>query len=192
MGHVDSLRLEPELASGVGPRDFDLRLASSEDAPALAALNVTTWRTAYAAFLPADILASLQQADWEERFRGRLSESAPQGFILVACDAGGLLGYVWAGSCRGQGLIGSGEICAIYVQPAAGGSGVGSALLASAETSLARAGFPHAMLWVFARNRDARRFYEHHGWRLDGRRKLWQRDGLRRLLVCYRKALSLA
>ena len=192
VGHVDSLCLEPELASGIGQPDVDLRLASSEDAAALAALNVAAWRTAYAAFLPADFLASLQAADWEERFRGRLSDTAQHGFILAASDEHGLLGYVWAGASRARELMAVAEIYAIYVVPSAAGTGVGSALLANAETTLARVGHQRAMLWVFARNREARRFYEHRGWRLDGRRKLWQRDQVRRLLVCYRKTLSLA
>ena len=56
---------------------------------------------------------------------------------------------------------------------------------------LTRNQIPDVMKEATVAVEDAR-FYEHHGWRLDGRRKLWQRDGLRRLLVCYRKALSLA
>jgi GNAT superfamily N-acetyltransferase len=67
---------------------------------------------------------------------------------------------------------------------------VGSALLEAAVTRLADSGFSQASLWVFTRNTNARRFYEQRGWSLEPHHWFWQRDGLRRQLVCYSRLLS--
>ncbi|MEJ3749160.1 GNAT family N-acetyltransferase [Actinomycetes bacterium KLBMP 9797] len=57
---------------------------------------------------------------------------------------------------------------AIHVDPATQGQGVGSALLADALGALAARGWRRAVLWVFAGNVHARRFYERGGWSCDG------------------------
>jgi hypothetical protein len=67
---------------------------------------------------------------------------------------------------------------------------VGSALLEAVVTRLGCSGFSQASLWVFTRNANARRFSEQRGWLLEPHRWYWQRDGLRRQLVCYTKPLA--
>ena len=57
---------------------------------------------------------------------------------------------------------------ALYVRPAAWGTGLADRLHASAEAELRRRGTPRARLWVLEGNGRARRFYERHGWRPDG------------------------
>lgn len=57
---------------------------------------------------------------------------------------------------------------ALYVRPAAWGSGVADELHAWAVAELRAAGVATARLWVLEENLRARRFYERHGWNADG------------------------
>ncbi len=57
---------------------------------------------------------------------------------------------------------------ALYVCPAAWGTGVADGLHERALEALRAAGVETAQLWVLEENRRARRFYERHGWYADG------------------------
>ena len=47
-------------------------------------------------------------------------------------------------------------------------TGVSLQLLARATELFQEDGYRQAILWVFSRNRQARRFYERHGWSTNG------------------------
>jgi len=87
------------------------------------------------------------------------------------------VGFVTVGTADDAALAGVGELFAIYLEPAAVGSGVGRALIAQATAALAARGFAEAILWVLEGNARARRFYELAGWRSDGARKDDERNG---------------
>jgi len=57
---------------------------------------------------------------------------------------------------------------ALYVRPAAWGTGVADRLHELAIEALRAEGVETARLWVLEENRRARRFYERHGWFADG------------------------
>jgi putative acetyltransferase len=67
--------------------------------------------------------------------------------------------------------FGGGWIEQLYVLPSSQGRGIGTALLAIAQSR-----FPSLSLWTFQRNAAARRFYERHGFTLveatDGSRNM--------------------
>jgi RimJ/RimL family protein N-acetyltransferase len=54
---------------------------------------------------------------------------------------------------------------------------------------LTRDGYRQAALWVLTENLRARAFYEHHGWRLDGARKIFEVADERHEEVRYRRFL---
>jgi hypothetical protein len=58
--------------NAIASRRIDLRDATRRDAAALAALNVASWRAAYAHMLPEAFLASLDVVAREERLRRQL------------------------------------------------------------------------------------------------------------------------
>ncbi len=62
----------------------------------------------------------------------------------------------------------TGEVPAIYVDPAVLGAGVGRELFEAATVALRDADFAKATLWVLEANALARRFYEKAGWAWDG------------------------
>ncbi len=139
--------------------------------------------------MPEAFLAGIDVAAWERRLRARFEDAAQ--FTIVACSGRRRLGFVTAGPIRDEPPAEGGEVYALYVDPAHTGLGLGSVLLEAAVTRLAGSGFSRASLWVFARNTDARRFYERRAWCLEPHHWFWERDGVRRQLVCYSRGLCL-
>lgn len=72
------------------------------------------------------------------------------------------------GEERGFTVAGRGRLERLYVRPAGWGSGVAQELHAAALDALREQGATSASLWCLVENPRARRFYEKHGWRLDG------------------------
>jgi len=62
----------------------------------------------------------------------------------------------------------TGELHFLFVAPDFMGRGIGSRLLARATELLHEDGYRQAILWVFSRNLQARRFYERQGWSTNG------------------------
>ncbi|WP_332107604.1 GNAT family N-acetyltransferase [Mycobacterium stomatepiae] len=73
---------------------------------------------------------------------------------------------------RDDDLSNFGELMAIYVDPPYQRAGVGRLLMAAARTRLRSVGVTTAALWVLDGNAQARRFYEHDGWRRDGTHRI--------------------
>jgi GNAT superfamily N-acetyltransferase len=76
----------------------------------------------------------------------------------------------WAVLCGDDGFVAVDPpwLEAMYVRPAAWGTGVASALHAAAVAELRERRVERARLWTLEDNGRARRFYERHGWALDG------------------------
>jgi GNAT superfamily N-acetyltransferase len=143
-----------------------LRAAKEADVPAMVDLQLESWR---AGFVP--ILPSAFRLPDPESFRPRLAE-ALQGegvHSTLALEQGRLLGWVTYGVNRDPDAGPyDGELRSIFVHPDAWRTGVGSALLTYALEALAAEGYRAATLWSFADNERANRFYERHGFALDG------------------------
>ena len=150
---------------------LEIRPATVDDVDDVAQVHVEAWRSGYASLMPADYLASL---DWEARaatWRQHLENpSAGVGYLVAA--RGAVLGFAAFGPVRDQDLADEsvGEIYALNVHSSSWSTGAGSALLLAALRALGQ--YDAVVLWVLAENRRARRFYERHGFRLDGARKL--------------------
>jgi ribosomal protein S18 acetylase RimI-like enzyme len=147
-----------------------VRPARPEDAAAIAEVHVRTWQAAYEHVFGAEALATLDVDQRRARWEEALSESHPGSSAFVAeADDDRVVGFASTGASGDA--EGEGELYAIYVLPAAWGSGAGPALMRAAVDSLRAAGFPAATLWVLDDNPRARRFYEREGWVADGRRE---------------------
>jgi GNAT superfamily N-acetyltransferase len=138
----------------------DPRLATPADAAAIAAVQVETWRDAYAGMIAAHVLDALTvealTARWETYF------GTPGVSVWVV---GGVAGFVCVGPPRDADVTEGGEVYAIYVLPSAQRHGLGNALLSAAHAWLAdRPG----VLWTLTANAPARAFYEARGWAWDG------------------------
>lgn len=156
-----------------------VRDAGPEDAPALGALHVLTWRESYWGVLPDDSVLR-ETADGRARFwrghltRLRMAPDARDESVVVAQTRnrqGPLLGFSWAGAARGGRADWDGEIFMLYVLNAEQRQGVGRLLMAGAAQRLVRRGFFRIGLWVLEDNGPARAFYETLGGRPTGTRR---------------------
>jgi GNAT superfamily N-acetyltransferase len=114
-------------------------------------------------------------------------------FVAVNGSAGRLAAYAGVCAVREQQdahpTLPTGELAAIYADPAVWGRGAGHAVHVAAVEALARFGFRHAVLWVFEDNPMARAFYQRHGWSCDGVREEFEVGGQRPFEVRYSRAL---
>lgn len=129
-----------------------IRPATDADAGALAELEVRAWRWAY-----TDIVAEADMITVDER---RARWSGQDGVFVAELD-GRIVGVV---------QVASAEVKALYVEPAAQGAGLGTALYDYAIAALRADGAFAATLWVFEGNGHARGFFERRGWVADGAR----------------------
>jgi GNAT superfamily N-acetyltransferase len=153
---------------------MDIRPARPGDAAQIAVVHVRSWQGAYRGLLPQEYLDGLDPAQRRSGWERVLRETGwSRGGIVVAEDGGALTGFAGFGPARDEDEDSErvGEVEAIYLLPAAWGTGAGRQLMAAALAGLAGAGYGQAMLWVLDANVRARRFYEAGGWSADGASK---------------------
>jgi GNAT superfamily N-acetyltransferase len=135
-----------------------IREATPEDAPGIATVHVESWRTTYRELLPADFLADLsverRAAYWAEFLRRPDRDSS----MLVAEEAGRIVGFVVAGPERTGTPNYRGEVYAIYLLESHQRRGIGAALLRAAVAWLRSSGYNSMLIWVLAGN-PSRGFY---------------------------------
>ncbi|HET9655869.1 MAG TPA: GNAT family N-acetyltransferase, partial [Kineosporiaceae bacterium] len=175
---------------GAGQVEVRVRRAVPADAAAIAGVHVRTWQRAYRGLLPQHFLDGLDPVRRVEVWAQILvGASWPARGTLVAEDGGRVIGFAAICPSRDGDGHGTGELAAIYVDPACWGTGAGRALMDAAVTALAGAGFAEATLWVLAANVRARRFYTAAGWLTDGAAQEDQFGGVTVREVRYRRLL---
>jgi GNAT superfamily N-acetyltransferase len=154
-----------------------VRLATADDAEAIAGVHVRSWRAAYRGVVPDVILDSLSvelRAAW---WRSTISE-AGEARVWVVGRSGTVEGFAATGPARDDDLPpGAGEVHAIYLDPPVWSTGLGRLLFGAAVADLDGRGFAPLLLWVLSLNPRGRRFYEAAGWRMDGTSRLLDFDG---------------
>ncbi len=125
-----------------------IREATIADAPALGAVQMSALLAGYAEFLEttASLPGVAERVSW---WRAELAQ--PDARAWMAEHDGNAAGLV---------SIGPGELRWLCVMPERWGAGIGTALLATAETELP----PRATLEVPEGNVRARRLFERRGW----------------------------
>ena len=131
-----------------------------------AEVQVRSWHRDYADIVPPEALERMTLEARHERWSEILAADEPAANLVFDQPGVGVVGLACTGPVRGELSEGdpTGELRALYVDPAAQNAGVGSALLARAIDELRTAGHATAILWVFRDNERARRFYERAGW----------------------------
>ena len=105
-----------------------IRPATSDDAPAIAHVQVETWRSAYRGIVADDFLASLSEETRTRRWREIMQQ--PQQAMFVAEDEGnGVFGFANGGPERNGREDFRGELCGLYVLPEWHGKGNGRRLV---------------------------------------------------------------
>ena len=148
------------------------------------------WRAAYRGILPDALLAGLPVETRERQWR-RWNDGHPLRQIWLVERDDVLVGFAATGPSRDEDAVpATGEVYAIYIEPALIGTGLGRRLFAHAVDSLRSQGFTRAMLWMIEGNAKAQRFYEAAGWRADGGRKVDRWGDFEPVEIRYACALS--
>ncbi|MEU5693941.1 GNAT family N-acetyltransferase [Actinosynnema sp. NPDC020468] len=148
-----------------------VRTAKPEDVAEIARIHRDTWRTAYAALLPADVLAAVDAT-------ASLARAVEGGQVLVATEGRWLVGFCVAGRAPTEEVAtAAGEVpddaattavLTVLVEPRWGRRGHGGRLLAHAADALRAEGATRGIAWVPEADRSSRGFYERAGWSADG------------------------
>lgn len=143
---------------------MNIRNAALEDMKLLGHIMAVSFRSAFSAFVSQQTLDDCAR---EENCAQLLEGIFRQGTMhFLIGENSGMLVWQWID----QGA----EIAAIHSLPESWGSGLGHAML---ERALSEIGDVPVFLWAFEENLRARRFYEKHGFRWDGSRRVSEFDG---------------
>jgi ribosomal protein S18 acetylase RimI-like enzyme len=159
--------------------DVSVRIAWADDAPAIAELQLRSWREKYAGLLPADALpgdVDAAAAAW------RASLTRPgdaRNRVLVALERNRVVGFAVCSPAADPDCdpIADAELAELTVDAADRGRGHGSRLLQAAAETLAADRFRRAVLWVLAGDDAMRSFVTGAGWAPDGAHRELDLDG---------------
>jgi ribosomal protein S18 acetylase RimI-like enzyme len=150
-----------------------VRAARPADAEAIGRVHSESWRLTYAGLVSPRYLASLDVEVLAERWRRRLSAPRSEGSLVVAEEAGEVIGFALFGP-TGEGDLEdgfAGEIQMLYVLPAGQRRGHGRALYQHAVRDLSASRLFWLVVWVVEHNHAARAFYRRVGLTADGARR---------------------
>jgi ribosomal protein S18 acetylase RimI-like enzyme len=167
-----------------------VRLATVEDAEALAVVQVRSWQEAYRGLIPQEYLDQRDPSRRRLAWRQWVEDArAPAATLVAEDEAGDIVGFVSVSSSRDPDADPEveGEIQAIYLLPEYWGQGLGRLLMEAGLQRLDEARYHEVTLWVLESNRRARRFYEAGGWHADGSMKTDSSRGFSVSEVRYRQ-----
>jgi GNAT superfamily N-acetyltransferase len=154
--------------------DVSVRPARPDDAEEIGRIQVATWRTAYAAILPASVLESLSEAEAAAVWAAAISSPpSPRHHVLVAEEQQWRVGFVALGPSD---ELEEGDpepattvtLAPILVEPRWGRRGHGSRLLAAAVDHARADGMTRAIAWIPEGDTPSREFLLSAGWAPDG------------------------
>jgi ribosomal protein S18 acetylase RimI-like enzyme len=158
--------------------DVSVRPARPSDAAAIAQVQLTTWKAAYAEVLPPGALG-LDVADVGSAWSQAIS-SPPSPFhrVLVALDGAEVVGFAACEPAPDDDLeVGAGELTALLVEPRSGRRGHGSRLLAAAVDLWREDQVSLAVTWVFDTDAVVAEFLTAAGWGPDTAGRSLETDG---------------
>jgi ribosomal protein S18 acetylase RimI-like enzyme len=132
--------------------DFTVRPATDADRPAIAELQIASWRTTYAGLLPDDYLGQPVSDDLHANWQG-LDRAEGDVLLVAEATAGGLIGFVYVKDKEGP------YVDNLHVRPDCKGQGIGRALMKAAARALQAQGDRSVWLTVMSGNDDALAFY---------------------------------
>ena len=158
--------------------DVSVRVAWADDAPAIGALQVRAWRTAYAGLLPAEAIPDETVAT--EAWRSSMTRPADaRNRVLVALERNRVVGFAVVGPAADPDCdpIADGELLELTVDADERGKGHGSRLLTAAVDTMTADRFTRAVFWAIATDDELRAFLTSAGWAADTAHRELDLDG---------------
>lgn len=147
-------------------RQINLRRATVEDAQAIAAVRIESWRATYRGIIPDAYLDGMQLEESVHHWRSilqALPAAADRVCVFVAESDGQVIGFA-SGMLLPEAKLGmQAELTAIYLLPEWQRSGIGRRMAQKVARSLQALGAASLLVWVIAGNAVARNFYEELG-----------------------------
>ena len=157
-----------------------VRAARASDAAGLAVVQVESWRAAFAALVPEEVISELTSesavAQWASRWREAITappSSTHRVHVAVAKPGDpGILGFAAAGPATDEDLwpATDGELYELHVVPSVAGEGHDERLLNAVADTFAEDGFSTGYTWALSGDEARIGFLEGAGWAPDGSR----------------------
>jgi GNAT superfamily N-acetyltransferase len=158
--------------------DVSVRVAWSDDAEAIAAIQARAWATSYAGLVPA--AGDLREADFAQLWRDALTHPADARHrALVALERNRVVGFAITTPATDPDCdqVTDGELMELTVDAGEQGKGHGSRLLQAAADTMVADGFTRAVTWLVAEDDVLRTFLTDAGWGADGAHRTLDLDG---------------
>src|SRR3954451_6214739 len=165
MGHLHATNSDRSAAAITA--GYSVRRMRPEDAQRVADVHVRVWREAYESLMPSEYLAALDQEQFTQQWRDRVTDATtPRGMHLVGMNpSGDLVAMGSAGPTRDPDAPTIWELWAINVLAIAHGSGLADLMMNVLVDD------DSCCLWVLRGNSRASAFYVRHGFVADGHTK---------------------
>jgi len=157
------------------PETILIRPATLADVPAITAIHVRGWQTAYRGMMDDAFLDALPPDAWIPRWTRDVGAPDDVTTVCVAEEiaSGRVVGFCSVSPqvhvAPGDELLPpTGELQTLFVDATFRGGGVGTRLIARAEERMREMGCARGVLFMLTANHPAQRFYERMGWQLDG------------------------
>ena len=161
--------------------DVSVRVAWADDAPAIAEVQLRTWRETYAGIVPAEALPGPDQVE-SAAAAWRASLAQPRDArnrVLVALERNRVVGLAITTPASDPDCdpIADGELRELAVDPGERGRGHGSRLLQAAIDTMQADRFSRAVTWTVAPDDALRGFLAEAGWAPDSAHRELDLDG---------------
>jgi len=150
--------------------DVSVRVAWTDDAPAIADLQLRAWRDRYAGLVPAEAFPTDVEAA-AAAWRASMSKPGDaRNRVLVALERNRVVGFAMTGPAGDPDCdpVADAELQEFTVDPAERGLGHGSRLLQAAVDTMRADRFARSVLWAISTDDALRAFLTGAGWAADG------------------------
>ena len=149
---------------------ISIRLATAGDAPEIAHIVNTAWKTAYAGIVPQSYLDTLDDIPREQRLVEGLERFLDLRYYLFE-ENGVPVGAASLHPTNDEDLPGTAEFTFFYFLPSVWRRGYGKMLLDRLKADSLELGFRQICCWVLEENSRAIAFYESQDMLRDGKRQ---------------------
>lgn len=141
---------------------IDIRESRPEDSTGIAAVQVRSWRSAYAGILPLSLLQAMNEEDQARMFETILKNlDRSKTLRATVLDGESIVGYVAASLdfSADQKCGADCELWGIYIDPEFQSKGAGKAAFEFVRAWLKSNGRSRILIWVAKENKRAQNFY---------------------------------